>query len=39
MPEYGHIIKEEVTAIQSEIKKNTQGTNREGRETGTQIND
>ena len=39
MPEYGHIIKEEVTAIQSEIKKNIQGTNSEGKETGTQIND
>ena len=26
-------------AIQSEIKKNIQGTNREGKETGTQIND
>ena len=25
-------------AIQSEIKKNTQGTNSEGKETGTQIN-
>ena len=26
-------------AIQSEIKKNIQGTNSEGKETGTQIND
>ena len=26
-------------AIQSEIKKNIQGTNRESRDTGTQIND
>ena len=25
--------------MQSEIKKNTQGTNSEGKETGTQIND
>ena len=27
-----------VKAIQSEIKKNIQGTNSEGKETGTQIN-
>ena len=39
MTEYGHKIKEEVKAIQSEIKKNIQGTNSEGKETGTQIND
>ena len=26
-------------ATQSEIKQNIQGTNREGKETGTQIND
>ena len=32
-------IKEEVKAIQSEIKKDTQGPNSEGEETGTQIND
>ena len=38
MTEYGHKIKEEVKAIQSEIKKNIQGTNSEGKETGTQIN-
>ena len=37
--EYGHKIEEEVKAMQSEIKKNTQGTNSEGKETGTQIND
>ena len=30
--------KEEVKAIQSEIKQNIQGTNSEGKETGTQIN-
>ena len=39
MIEYRCKIKEEVKAMQSEIKKNTQGTNREGKETGTQIND
>ena len=37
--EYGHKIKEDVKAIQSEIQKNIQGTNSEGKETGTQIND
>ena len=37
--QYGHKIKEEVKAIQREIKKNTQGTNSEGKETRTQIND
>ena len=30
-------MKEEVKAIQSEIKKNIQRTNSEGKETGTQI--
>ena len=39
MIEYGHNIKEEVKVIQSEIKKNIQGTNSEGKETRTQIND
>ena len=39
MIEYRHKIKEEVKAMQSEIKKNIQGTNSEGKETGTQIND
>ena len=39
MVEYSHKIEEEVKAMQSEIKKNTQGTNSEGKETGTQIND
>ena len=38
MVEYGCKIKEEMKAIQSEIKKNIQGTNSEGKETGTQIN-
>ena len=37
--EYGLKIEEEVKAIQREIKKNMQGTNSEGKETGTQIND
>ena len=35
--EFGCKIKEEMKAIQSEIKKNMQGTNSEGKETGTQI--
>ena len=39
MIEYGCKIKEEMKAIQSEIKKNIQETNSEGKETGTQIND
>ena len=34
--EYSHKIEEEVKAMQSEIKKNTQGTNSEGKETGLQ---
>ena len=32
-------MKEEMKATQSEIKQNIQGTNREGKETGTLIND
>ena len=39
MVEYGHKIKEEVKAIQSKIKKNIQGTDSEGKETRTQVND
>ena len=39
MAEYGHEIEEEVKAMQSEIKENIQGTNGEGKKTGTQIND
>ena len=39
MIEYGCKIEEEVKAMQSEIKKNIQGTNIEGKETKTQIND
>ena len=37
--EYRCKIKEEVKAIQTEITQNTQGTNSERKETGTQIND
>ena len=37
--EYSRKMEEKVKAIKSEIKKNTQGTNSEGKETGTQIND
>ena len=39
MVEYGLKIEEEVKAMQSEIKKNIPGTDSEGKETGTQIND
>ena len=38
MAEYGHKMEEKVKAIQSEMKKNIQGTKSEGKETGTQIN-
>ena len=38
MVEYRHKIEEEVRAMQSEIKKNIQGTHSEGKETGAQIN-
>ena len=37
MVEYGRKIEEKVKAMQSEIKKNIQGTNSEGKETRTQI--
>ena len=39
MVEYGCKIEEKVKAMQNEIKKNIHGTNSEGKETGTQIND
>ena len=39
MVEYGLKTEEKVKAMQSEIKKNIQGTNSDGKETGTQIND
>ena len=38
MVAYGCKIEEKVNAMQSKIKKNIQGTNNEGKETGTQIN-
>ena len=38
MTEYGQKLNEEVKTIQSEIKQNIQGTNSEGKETGTQSN-
>ena len=38
MVDYGCKMEEKVKAVQSEIKKNIQGTNSEGKETGTQIN-
>ena len=37
--DYDHKIEEKVKALQSEIKKNIWGTNSEGKETRTQIND
>ena len=36
--EYGHKMEEKVKAMQSEMKKNVQGTNSAGKETRTQIN-
>ena len=36
---YGCKMEEKVKALQSEIKKNIPGTNSEGKETRTQIND
>ena len=38
MVEYGYKTEEELKAMQGEIKKNIQGTNSEGKKTGTQIN-
>ena len=38
LTEFGCKMKEEMKAIQSEIKKNIQRTNSERKETGTQIN-
>ena len=38
MVEYGCKIEEKVKAMQSEVKKNIQGTTSEGKETRTQIN-
>ena len=39
LAEYGHKIEEKMKAMQSEIKKNIQGTKSEGKETRTQRND
>ena len=39
MIEHGRKIEEKVKAMKSEIKENVQGTNSEGKETKTQIND
>ena len=39
MVEYCYKIEEKVKVMESEIKKNIQGTISEGKETGTQIND
>ena len=38
MVEYGSKIEEKAKAMKSEIKENVQGTNSDGKETGTQIN-
>ena len=38
LPEYGKKIKEEMKVTLSEMKKNPQGTNSEGKEDGIQIN-
>ena len=37
--EFGHKMKEEMRATESEIQQNIQGTNSEGKRTRTQIND
>ena len=38
MVEYGHKMEAKVKAMQSEMKRYVQGTNSDGKETGTQIN-
>ena len=38
MVEYDRTIEEKVKAMKSEMKRNVQETNSEGKETGTQIN-
>ena len=38
MIEYGCKTEEKIKDIQSDLKKNIQGTNSEGKKTGTQIN-
>ena len=37
--EFDYKLDEKMKAMLSEIKENVQGTNSEGKETGTQIND
>ena len=37
--EFGHKLDEKMKAMLSEMKENVQGTNSDGKETGTQIND
>ena len=39
MAEYGRKVEENVKAMQSEMKRNVQGTTSEGKETRNQIND
>ena len=39
MVEYGRKVEEKVKAMKNEIKENVQGTNSEGKDTGTHIND
>ena len=36
--EFGHTLDEKMKAMLSETKENVQGTNSDGKETGTQIN-
>ena len=36
--EFGHKLDEKMKAMLSEMKENVQGTNNDGKETGTQIN-
>ena len=36
--EYGRKLDEKMKAVPSEMKENVQGTNSNGKETGTQIN-
>ena len=38
MVEFGHKLDEKMKAMLSEIKENVQGTNSDGKESGTQIN-
>ena len=38
MVEYGPKLEEKMKAMKSKIKENVQGTNSDGKETGTQIN-